>query len=57
MGYLEDKQVLENTMILYIVDNSWAARSENQHLPHPSEALQRSAEKFKAYAMRSKATP
>jgi arylsulfatase A-like enzyme len=49
LGYLEKKQVLENTLVLYICDNGWAAPSTRAD--DPTQKL------WKGYAQRSKSTP
>jgi arylsulfatase A-like enzyme len=49
LGYLEEKKVLENTMVLYICDNGWAAPSTRAD--DPTQKL------WKGYAQRSKSTP
>jgi len=48
MAKLDEKGLRENTVILYICDNGWAARSTTSDWPNAS---------WKAYAMRSKASP
>jgi arylsulfatase A-like enzyme len=48
-GYLERKNLTENTLILYICDNGWAARSTNADDPHQKH--------WKDYALASKGSP
>jgi len=49
ISYLDEKGVRENTLILYIADNGWRARSENQDDPNQSA--------WERYALRSKGSP
>jgi arylsulfatase A-like enzyme len=49
LGYLDEKQLTENTMVLYICDNGWAAPSTNADDPHQKL--------WKGYAQRSKSSP
>ena len=48
MAKLDEEGLRENTVVLYICDNGWAARSTTSDWPTPP---------FKGYAMRSKASP
>ncbi len=49
LGYLDDKQIADNTIVLYICDNGWAATSTNA--ADPNQKL------WKGYAQRSKSSP
>ena len=49
MKHLDARGIAENTMILYICDNGWAARSTNADDP--------SQKGWKGYALRSKGSP
>jgi arylsulfatase A-like enzyme len=49
LGYLEKKNLTENTMVIYICDNGWAAASTNA-----SDPKQKS---WKGFALRSKGSP
>ncbi len=49
LGYLDEKQLTENTMVLYLCDNGWAAASTNGD--DPNQKL------WKRYAQRSKSSP
>ncbi|WP_148075610.1 sulfatase family protein [Bythopirellula goksoeyrii] len=49
LGYLKKKGVADNTVVLYICDNGWAAPSTNAD--DPNQKL------WKAYAQRSKSSP
>jgi arylsulfatase A-like enzyme len=49
LGYLDKKQITDNTLVLYISDNGWAAPSTNADDPHQKL--------WKSYAQRSKSTP
>jgi len=48
MAKLDEEGLRENTVVLYICDNGWAAKSTTSDWPTAS---------FKGYAMRSKASP
>jgi arylsulfatase A-like enzyme len=49
LGYLDEKKLRENTMVIYICDNGWAAPSTRAD--DPTQKL------WKGYAQRSKSTP
>lgn len=49
LGYLDDKGLTENTLVVYICDNGWAARSTNAD--DPDQSL------WKGFALRSKGSP
>lgn len=49
VSHLEDCRILENTVIIFICDNGWAARSTNSRDPHQ--------ESWQQYALRSKGSP
>ena len=49
LSYLDEKKLTENTMVLYICDNGWAAASTNAE--DPNQKL------WKRYAQRSKGSP
>ena len=49
LGYLDEKNLRENTMVIYICDNGWAAPSTNKE--DPNQKL------WKQYAQRSKSSP
>ncbi len=49
LDHLDDKGLKENTVVIYICDNGWAATSTNA--ADPNQAL------WKGYAMRSKSSP
>jgi arylsulfatase A-like enzyme len=49
LAYLDQKGALENTLIVYICDNGWAARSTNADDPNQAG--------IKSYALRSKTSP
>lgn len=49
LNYLDDKEVSENTIVLYICDNGWAARSTNADDPNQKN--------WKGFALRSKGSP
>jgi arylsulfatase A-like enzyme len=49
LDYLDEKQLTENTMVVYICDNGWAPTSTN--LDQPYEEMP------KSYALRSKTSP
>jgi arylsulfatase A-like enzyme len=49
LGYLDKKNLTENTMVIYICDNGWAAASTNAS--DPNQKL------WKGFALRSKASP
>ncbi len=49
LGYLDKKKVADNTMVIYICDNGWAAPSTNAS--DPNQKL------WKGYAQRSKSSP
>ena len=49
LGYLDKKNLTENTMVIYISDNGWAAASTNA-----SDSNQKI---WKGYALRSKGSP
>jgi arylsulfatase A-like enzyme len=49
LGYLDKKNLTENTMVIYICDNGWAAASTNAS--DPNQKL------YKGFALRSKGSP
>ena len=49
LGYLERKGLSENTLVIYIGDNGWAATSTNAADPNQ--------ERWKGFALRSKGSP
>lgn len=49
LGYLDEKEITDNTLVLYICDNGWAASSTNAD--DPNQKL------WKTYAQRSKGSP
>ncbi|WP_068137503.1 sulfatase-like hydrolase/transferase [Roseimaritima ulvae] len=49
LGYLDEKKIADNTIVVYICDNGWAAPSTNAH--DPNQKL------WKGYAQRSKSSP
>ena len=49
LDYLDEKELRDNTMVIYICDNGWAASSTNAD--DPNQKL------WKSYAQRSKASP
>ena len=49
LDYLDVKGIRDNTMILYICDNGWAAKSENTEDPNQKM--------WKGYSIRSKGSP
>ncbi|MBT5170616.1 MAG: sulfatase-like hydrolase/transferase [Opitutales bacterium] len=49
LGYLDDKGLTKNTLVVYICDNGWAARSTNAD--DPDQSL------WKGFALRSKGSP
>jgi arylsulfatase A-like enzyme len=49
LGYLDKKGIRQNTLVIYICDNGWAAPSTNRD--DPAQKL------WKAYAQRSKSSP
>ncbi len=49
MGMLRAKNIFENTVVIYICDNGWAAASTTGDWPREQT--------FKGFAMRSKASP
>jgi arylsulfatase A-like enzyme len=49
LGYLDEKKLSDNTMVIYICDNGWAASSTRAD--DPTQKL------WKGYAQRSKSTP
>lgn len=49
LGYLDEKKIRENTLVIYICDNGWAATSTNRN--DPAQKL------WKGYAQRSKSSP
>ena len=49
LGYLDEKRIRENTVILYICDNGWSAPSTNKD--DPNQKL------WKGFAQRSKSSP
>jgi len=49
LGYLDEKEVIENTMVIFISDNGWAARSTNDADPNQS--------RWESFALRSKGSP
>ena len=49
LAYLDQKGALENTLIIYVCDNGWAAKSTRQDDPNQN--------KWKPYALRSKTSP
>ncbi len=49
LGYLDEKGLSENTMVIYICDNGWAAASTNAD--DPNQTL------WKGFAQRSKGSP
>ena len=49
LGYLDDKGLTKNTLVVYICDNGWAARSTNAE--DPDQSL------WKGFALRSKGSP
>ncbi|MEM9586741.1 MAG: sulfatase-like hydrolase/transferase [Planctomycetota bacterium] len=49
LGHLEEKSVADNTIVVYICDNGWAAPSTNADDPNQSV--------WKGYALRSKSSP
>ncbi|MGB0372257.1 MAG: sulfatase family protein [Opitutales bacterium] len=49
VGYLDEKGIRENTLIFYICDNGWAAKSTRSDDPHQKG--------WKQYAQRSKTSP
>jgi arylsulfatase A-like enzyme len=49
LGYLDEKNISQNTMVIYICDNGWAAASTNAD--DPNQKL------WKRYAQRSKSSP
>ncbi len=49
LGYLEKKELIENTMVVYICDNGWVAESTNAD--DPNQKL------WKGFALRSKGSP
>ena len=49
LNYLDEKKIRENTLVIYICDNGWAATSTNRN--DPAQKL------WKGYAQRSKSSP
>jgi len=49
LSYLDKKKITDNTLVLYICDNGWAAPSTNADDPHQ--------ELWKGFAQRSKSSP
>lgn len=49
LGYLDEKKITDNTLIIYICDNGWAPVSAEKKNPHQKL--------WKMYAQRSKASP
>ena len=49
LGYLDEKSLTQNTMVIYICDNGWAAKSTNA--ADPDQAV------WKGFALRSKGSP
>ena len=49
LNYLDKKEIRENTLVIYICDNGWAAASTNKD--DPAQKL------WKGYAQRSKSSP
>lgn len=49
LAYLQEKELTENTMVIYLCDNGWAARSTRPSDPHQKA--------FGHFALRSKASP
>jgi arylsulfatase A-like enzyme len=49
LGYLDRKGLAENTMVIFMCDNGWAAASTNAGEPNQK--------KWKGYALRSKSSP
>jgi arylsulfatase A-like enzyme len=49
LGYLDKKDLTENTMVIYISDNGWAAASTNASDPNQKS--------WKGFALRSKGSP
>jgi arylsulfatase A-like enzyme len=49
LGYLDQKGVADNTVVLYICDNGWAARSTNANDPNQKT--------WNGFALRSKGSP
>ena len=49
IDYLDEKGIRENTLVLYIADNGWRARSENEDDPNQMA--------WERYALRSKGSP
>lgn len=49
LGYLDKKKLTKNTVVIYICDNGWVAKSENSN--DPNQKL------WKGYALRSKGSP
>jgi len=49
LGYLEKKNLTENTMVIYICDNGWVPRSVNED--DPNQKL------WRGFALRSKGSP
>ena len=49
LGYLDEKALTENTVIIYICDNGWAAKSTNEDDPDQ--------ELWSGFALRSKGSP
>ncbi|MEX1113992.1 MAG: sulfatase-like hydrolase/transferase [Akkermansiaceae bacterium] len=49
LGYLDSKGLTDNTMVVFICDNGWAARSTNADDPKQ--------EAWKGYALRTKSSP
>ncbi len=49
LGYLDEKKIRKNTLVIYICDNGWAATSTNRN--DPAQKL------WKGYAQRSKSSP
>ena len=49
LGFIEDRKIVDNTLVIYICDNGWAAPSTNAD--DPNQKL------WKRYAQRSKSSP
>ena len=49
LDYLDEKELRENTLVIYLCDNGWAARSTNED--DPNQKL------WKGFAQRSKGSP
>ena len=49
LDHLDEKELTENTIVVYLCDNGWAARSTNADDPHQKQ--------WGGYALRSKGSP